>query len=317
MKQKIIAGAGDAGQRLDKFLLSHFPQYSRAFLKEQIKQGIFLIGGKKVKPSYVLRQGDTVALAPGFKLPEVAKLIPNPEIKINIIYENTDVVVIDKPAGISVHPRQNKNLEPIPRGVRNTLVNGLLARWPEMANVGDLPSVRPGLVHRLDKDTSGVIIIVKNQAAFEWLKKQFQGHLVTKKYLALVHGRLKEKTGEIKCFLKRSPDPTKQQVASEGREAISQYKAIEEFKNYSLLEVIPKTGRFHQIRAQLAWLGHPVVGDQKYGSPRMGQKPTGLTRQFLHAAELEIMLLDGRKRLFKAPLAPDLAATLTTLDPHT
>jgi len=328
MEQKIAVSASDKEQRLDKFISSKFSQFSRAFLKEQIKQGNFLVNDRKVKPSYVLRQGDQVALAPGFKLsaspaggPGTASLIPNPDIKLSVIYEDDNTVVIDKPAGISVHPRQNKNCQPIPKGVRNTLANGLLARWPEMAQVGDLPAVRPGLVHRLDKDTSGVMIIAKNQKTFEWLKQQFQKRLVAKKYLALVHGQLKEKSGQIKCFLRRSPNPTKQQVANEGREAISDYKVIKQFKNYSLIEVRPETGRFHQIRVQFAWLGNPVVGDTKYGPPKARQKPSNLNRQFLHASELEILLppsstneTSNQKKTFNVPLPADLQALLKALE---
>jgi len=319
MEKKIVAGAGDADQRLDKFLLSRLPQYSRAFLKEQIKQGNIFVNDKVAKPSYELKENDEVI----FALPDQpeAKLVPNPDIKLNVIFEDENILVIDKPAGLSVHPRMDKSLRPVPIETKNTLVSGLLAAYPAVANVGDNPAVRPGLVHRLDKDTSGVMIIAKNQNAFEWLKHQFQNHQVAKKYVALVHGQLKEKQGEIKCFLKRSPDPTKQQVAKEGREAISEYKVIKEFKDYTLLEVVPKTGRFHQIRVQLAWLGHPVVGDQKYGPPKADQKPVGLTRQFLHAQELTVMLPasptggpDGQKRLFKAPLPPDLADVLQGLE---
>lgn len=310
MKKKIVAEAKDASQRLDKFLLSRLPQYSRAFLKEQIKQGNIFVNGKAAKPSYKLKENDEVLLA----LPEqpAAKLAPNPDIKLKIIYENDNVLVIDKPAGLTVHPRMDKGLRPVPAEIKNTLVSGLIAKYPKMISVGDNPLVRPGLVHRLDKDTSGVMIIAKNQAAFEWLKQQFQKRLAAKKYLALVHGHLKETSGQIKCFLKRSPDPTKQQVASKGREAISSYKVLKGLKDYSLIEVAPKTGRFHQIRAQMAWLGHPVVGDTKYGGSR--QKPTNLTCQFLHAAELTIALPDGHEKTFNASLPDDLDDILTGLE---
>ena len=370
MKQKITVRDIDVGQRLDKFLLSHLPQYSRAFLKEQIKQGnIFVypersreVNGITVKPSYVLQAGDEVL----FTLPEQPEkiLVPNPDIKLDVIYEDDNVLVIDKPAGLSVHPRMDKSLRPVSTETKNTLVSSLIAYYPELADVGDNPLVRPGLVHRLDKDTSGVMIIAKNQTAFEWLKQQFKGHLAAKKYLALVHGHLKEKEGRIKCFLKRSPDPTKQQVASyepllpsdegrvgwgdegipnttpsqsppqlrgrgKAREAISDYKVIKEFKDYSFIEVAPKTGRFHQIRAQFAWLGHPVVGDTKYGGNR--QKPEGLERQFLHAEELAITLPaslasleprrsgptggpNGQKKTFNASLPDDLRAILEALE---
>lgn len=315
MNKKNITQAKDIGRRLDKIIASYFTQYSRAFIKEQIRLGNFLVNNKKVRPSFILRQGDLVALAPGFSLPEAAAIISNPAIALNIIYENHNVTVIDKPAGLSVHPRADKNGAPLTSELANTLVSGLLAHYPPLIDVGDNPSLRPGLVHRLDKNTSGVMIIAKNQPSFERLKKQFKERKAAKKYLALVHGRLPEKQNVIKTNLLRSKtDPTKQKVsAKEGKEAITQYKVIEEFDKYSLVEAQPKTGRLHQIRVQMAWLGHPVVGDTKYGSSKL-PTPTNLTRQFLHAAELKIVLPDGSKKCFTASLPDDLKTTLQTLE---
>ncbi|MBU2219846.1 RluA family pseudouridine synthase [Patescibacteria group bacterium] len=376
MEQKIIVPSSDIGQRLDKFILAKFPRHSRAYLKEQIKLGNFLVypvkshkagtakqlfnrvNDKKVKPSYILRADDTVTLAPGFVLPESTAILPNPNIKLNILYEDADVLVINKPAGLSVHPRQDKNGLPLLSEVDSTLVSGLLAYYPLIANVGDHPLLRPGLVHRLDKDTSGVMIIAKNQTSFNWLKAQFKERGVTKKYIALVHGSLKEKQGTIKTLLARAiKNPTKQhvvffkspspqtrgglgwgdeknknttpsfsppQLRGRGgpREAITQYKVIREFKNYTLLEASPKTGRLHQIRVHLAHIGHPVVGDAKYGqrlkSDFKGRAKSDfselLNRQFLHAQELKIMLPDGQKKTFSAPLPTNLNAVLRALE---
>jgi len=343
--------------RIDKYLTTKYPNLSRVYIKNQIKLGNFLVGDKKVKPFYELREGDSVALAPGFTLPDTAQILPNPDIKLNIIFENNDVLVINKPAGLSVHPRQDKNGLPLLREIKTTLVSGLLAYYPAIANVGDpstssgqAPLLRPGIVHRLDKDTSGVMIIAKNQNSFDWLKKQFKERQTAKKYLALVHGLLKNKDGEINTLLTRATgDPTKQKVISlpallpsdEGRragwgvekdthttpsqsppqlrgrgklrEAITRYKVIKEIKGYSLLEVSPKTGRLHQIRVHLAHLGHPVAGDAKYGDKRLPILP-GLSRQFLHAKELEIALPDGSKKTFLAPLPADLQAPLDALE---
>ncbi|MDD2753182.1 MAG: RluA family pseudouridine synthase [Candidatus Portnoybacteria bacterium] len=345
-----------SAQRLDKFLQEKFPQYSRAFIKEQIKLGNFLVypeqsrgvNGEKVKPSYILRQGDQVALAPGFNLPDAAQILPNPAIKLDIIFENDDVIVINKPAGLSVHPRQDKNGLPLLQEINTALVSGLLAYYPAITDAGDIlnpprsslkggskisspplggvrpkvleggdfypANIRPGIVHRLDKDTSGVMIIAKNQASFDWLKKQFKERQTTKKYLALVHGLLKIKEGEIKTLLHRAvSDPTKQKVSkNEGKEAITGYKVIKEFKGYSLIEASPKTGRLHQIRVHLAHLSHPVAGDAKYGDKRLPILP-GLDHQFLHAQELKITLPGGSKKTFFAPLPADLQATLDTL----
>ena len=173
MDKKITVRAVNAG-RLDKYLLSLFPRYSRAYLKEQIRLGNFLVNNKKVKSFYALRQGDQVALAPGFVLPEAAPISPNKNIKLDIVYEDNNVIVINKPAGLSVHPRQDKNGLPLASELDNTLVSGLLARYPTIITTGDSPALRPGIVHRLDKDTSGVMIIAKNQKSFEWLKKQLR-----------------------------------------------------------------------------------------------------------------------------------------------
>lgn len=280
-----------------------------------------MVSDKKVRPSYILRANDTVALAPGFILPDAAQILPNPNIKLDIIYEDDDVIVINKPAGLSVHPRQDKNSLPLPQETDSTLVSGLLAYYPETANVGDNPLFRPGLVHRLDKDTSGVMIIAKNQTSFDWLKTQFKERKTTKTYLALVHGLLKNKKGEIKTLLHRaSSDPTKQKVSkNDGKEAITQYKVIKEFKDYTLLEARPKTGRLHQIRVHLAHLGHPIAGDTKYGIKRLPVLP-GLNRQFLHATELKITLPaspaggpDGEKKTFFSPLPTELAQTIKGL----
>lgn len=310
-------------QRVDKYLTTKYPNLSRAYIKNQIKLGNFLIGDKQVKPSYEMREGDQVALAPGFILPDATQILSNPNIKLDVIYENTDVIVINKPAGLSVHPRQDKNGLPLAQEIDNTLASGLLAYYPAIANIGDFPALRPGIVHRLDKDTSGVMIIAKNQNSFGWLKEQFKERKATKTYLALVHDLLKNKEGEIKTLLHRAvSDPTKQKISkTEGKEAITQYRVIKEFKNYSLLEVSPKTGRLHQIRVHLAHLGHTVVGDKKYGQPLKSDfkgDPKSdfnelLIRQFLHAQELKITLPNGQKRTFKTPLPTDLQDILNAL----
>ncbi len=343
--------------RLDKYLIINYPSLSRVYIKDQVRLGNFLVGGKKVKPSHMLSEDDQVAFAPGFVLPASAAILPNPDIKLNIIFENDDVIVIDKPAGLSVHPRQDKNGLPLVQEINNTLISGLLSYYPAVASVGDsltspqfspskreeekfisiqsppfeggekegvTPSpIRPGIVHRLDKDTSGVMIIAKNQNSFDWLKKQFKERQATKKYLALVSGRPKEKQGEIKTLLQRaSSDPTRQKVSiGEGKESLTLYKVIKEFKNYSLLEVSPKTGRLHQIRVHLTHLGHSVAGDAKYGqkskSDFKGSPKSDfgklLTRQFLHATEIEITLPDGQKHVFSAPLPKELDDILKAL----
>ncbi len=313
MEQKIDVGNIGADQRLDKFLLVKFPRYSRAFLKEQIKQGNFLVNGKKIKPSYILKPNDKISLAPEFELPENTTIIPDPKIKLSIVYEDENVIIIDKPAGLSVHPRQTKNGAPVAEEIDNTLASGLLAHYPPLASVGDCPEIRPGIVHRLDKNTSGLMVVAKNQQSFEWLKEQFKEKKVQKKYLALVNGQVKNETGLIKSPIGRaSGDPTRQKISADGKTAVTEYRVAKRFRNFTLLEVYPKTGRMHQIRIHLASVGHPVAGDKKYG-PRNLPCPSGLNRQFLHAQELSIALPVGQINLFTSPLPADLKIVLKEL----
>ena len=245
------------------------------------------------------------------------KLEPDSSIPLNIVYEDKDVVVLNKQAGISIHPSIN---EP-----NKTLVNALIAKYPELIGVGDDP-IRPGIVHRLDKDTSGVLVVAKNQETFEFLKKEWQEGKVIKKYFALVWGHPKEK-GEIVSELTRSlKDFRKRMVVRpnkksekniQGKLAITEYKVVKKFRDFSLVEVYPKTGRTHQIRVHLASLGHPVAGDKIYGKNK--KKPEGLTRQFLHAFYLKFSLpadlpaQAGRSLVFETDLPDDLSSVLTEL----
>jgi 23S rRNA pseudouridine1911/1915/1917 synthase len=310
----------NSGQRLDKFLTPSWPEYSRAYLQKQIKAGAVLVNGKLKKPGYVLKEADKIAAE--ISPPPEISLEPDASVKFGIVYEDDDVIVIDKPACLTVHPSVTQK--------NDTLVNALISRYPPLKNVGD-DALRPGLVHRLDKDTSGLMIIAKNNKAFAFLKKQFQERKVEKKYLALVVDKPKEPTGEIKTFITRSKsDPTKQKVIkykkasgalsaktpdafSSHREAITNYKTLREFKNFTLIEALPKTGRMHQIRVHLAWLGIPVAGDKKYGRKNQ-TSPPGLKRQFLHASKLKIKLPDGQKKEFSSLLPPDLSRVLTALE---
>jgi len=237
------------------------------------------------------------------------KLEPDFSIPLDIIYEDKDIIVLNKQAGISVHPSVN---EP-----NKTLVNALIAKYPEIKNVGDDP-IRPGIVHRLDKDTSGLLVVAKNQKTFEFLKKEWQEGKVVKKYLALIWGHPKNEKGEIvselarslKDFRKRMVIKSKKGQEIKGKLAITEYKVVKKFKNYSLIEVYPKTGRMHQIRVHFASLGHPVAGDKIYGKRK--EKPKGLTRQFLHAFYLKFSLPDG-PLAFEADLPADLSPVLTEL----
>lgn len=228
---------------------------------------------------------------------------------MQIIYEDEDIIAVNKPAGISVHPdRYHKE---------DTLIQMMAGQFPEIEGVGEDP-MRPGLVHRLDKDTSGILLVARNQKAFEYLKKQFQERLVAKEYLALVVGKIKEKRGAINLPIGRSKnDPTKR--AAEGsmrgivREARTDYEVMEYFgDDFTFIRALPKTGRTHQIRVHLKAIGHPLVCDKLYAGKRF-ICPFGLERHFLHASSLELLLPSGSTMRLEADIPPDLEAVLKGL----
>lgn len=232
--------------------------------------------------------------------------------ELKILYEDDNLLVIDKPAGITVFPEKPTK--------EKTLIDYLLEKFPNLKNVGEPP--RHGICHRLDKDTSGVLLIAKNNKALEFFQKQFKERKVEKKYLVLAVGNVKTNQGKIETLIGRARKDRRKQkvylpltpVAKEKklREAITEYKVIKKFKNYSLLEVIPKTGRKHQIRCHLAYLSHPIAGDKLYGFKNQ-PKPKGLNRQFLHAISLRIKLFNGKEGEFKSELPRDLLKILKNL----
>lgn len=233
-------------------------------------------------------------------------LKPNPDIKLKIIYEDENIIVIDKPAGLLVHPTHKQE--------EDTLANGLLARYPDIANVGD-DKTRPGIVHRLDKDTSGLIVVAKNNQSFQDLKKQFQEREITKTYLALVIGHLKDKKGTITKTIGLSRKDYRKRTTlldRHSQRAWTEYQVIKEYKDYSLLEVFPKTGRTHQIRIHLASIGHPIAGDIQYKFKRQ-MCPENLSRQFLHAKHLKFKLTNGRIMEFNSELSQDLKEVIAKL----
>jgi len=230
---------------------------------------------------------------------------------LKIIYEDNDILVIDKPSGFVVFPEgQTKE---------NTLIDILIEKYPELKNAGEGP--RYGIVHRLDKDTSGVLLVAKTTEALIFLQKQFKNREVEKKYLCLVEGTIKDEEGTIRTFFARSTrDPRKQRVYREdephpetAREAITKYKVLEDFKGYTLLEVEMKTGRRHQIRCHFSYLQHPVAGDKLYGF-KNSKKPRGLTRQFLHAQKLKIQMPNGKTEEFISDLPMDLKTVKNYLE---
>ena len=239
--------------------------------------------------------------------------------KIPVIYEDNNFIVIDKPAGTSVHPARTSELVQSGRrvaGVRGeTIVDWLVQQYPEVKKVGDDPTERPGIVHRLDKGTSGVMIIARNQDAFESLKHLFKERVVAKKYLALVVGSPKRNAGAIDAAIGRSlRNPTKRATGSGtkgSRSALTRYRVLERFNGFALVEAEPKTGRMHQIRVHLASIGYPVAGDRTYGKGR--SSPDGLDRPFLHAWRLAFSFPEGHGWQFESALPADLQGILKKL----
>lgn len=223
--------------------------------------------------------------------------------EIRVIYEDANLVVLDKPPGVLVHAVEGKE-------AGGTIVDWLHEHYPETAEVGDKLDLRPGIVHRLDKDTSGILIVARNQEAFEYLKKLFQSGGIRKTYLALVHGIPSSMKGTIDIPISIKPGTTKRTVhkGKMEKEALTEYKVLEELGEYAWVEVYPKTGRTHQIRVHLASIGNPVVGDLLYAKKK--KSPEGTRRLMLHAASLEFTSSDGKRLMLAANLPEDMEAVL-------
>lgn len=274
-------GPEHAGTRLDVYLASQFEGWSRARLQRLIENEDVLVNGKVAKPSYKLREHDEIEvdlIAPpaDFFAPE--------NIPIEIVYEDETLAVVNKPAGLVVHPASG-----MPSG---TLANALAYHFQQLPD--SLAGVRPGIVHRLDRDTSGLLVVAKTESALENLSDQFRDRTVFKSYVALVHGRVAS-SGKIDQPLARDPsNRTRMAVVRGGRNALTLYRVRQAFERFTLLDVELKTGRTHQIRVHLAWLKHPVVGDETYGGgrdntirdPQLRARIRNLKRQFLHAEKL-------------------------------
>ena len=321
------ATAEDAGKRLDQFLVSHLPDVSRARVQQLIEQELVVINDGHAKASFRLRGDETVKiLGPAQREPmrAIAEDIP-----LEIVFEDQDLAVVNKPAGMMVHAGAGATDDERNRG---TLVNALLHHFKTLSEVGG--DLRPGIVHRLDKETSGLILVAKNDAAHNKLAAQFSQREVRKTYLALVHGWLEADRGTVNASISRDAVRRIRMTTrrSGGREAISHYtvqRRIESrYGKFTLLSVKIDTGRTHQIRVHLASLGHPVVGDNLYGAPReiapprrkgaassSNENPLQLERNFLHAAALEFAHpRTGDALSFVRPLPPELEHFLLLLE---
>jgi 23S rRNA pseudouridine1911/1915/1917 synthase len=291
--------AAAASQRLDIFLTAQLSGYSRSRVQELIRQGYVLVNGQEAKASRILALGDHVRV---MLMPPEPTRLQAEALPLDILYEDEALVVINKPAGLVVHPA--------PGHAHGTLVNVILAHAPELA--GSVTGERPGIVHRLDKDTSGLMVIAKTPLALEHLQHQFSERQVEKFYLALVEGLPAVNAGEIEAPIGRDPRDRQRMaiVARGGREARTLFWVQQRYQHRALLRVQPLTGRTHQIRVHLAAIHHPIVGDLLYGRKQEPMPP----RLFLHATELRFAHpLSGKPLAFTVPLPEELRAFLARL----
>lgn len=299
-------------ERLDRWLAGQIPAQSRSAIQRWISDGLVTVDGQRTKASQRLEPGQqvTVQIPPPEETELQAEAIP-----LAIVYEDENLLVVDKPAGLVVHPA--------PGHSGGTLVNAILHHCPDIEGVGG--EKRPGIVHRLDKETSGLIVVAKNDTTHRFLQRQFAARTVYKEYLALLEGRIDPPQGRIVAPIGRHPVERKRQAVlpvdprtgeSQGRQAITEYELMGLYDtrlnsgsaaHFSLVRAILHTGRTHQIRVHFAWMKHPVVGDTLYGHRR---QRLALDRQFLHAHSLGLRLPGGEEQRFVAPLPPELQSLL-------
>jgi 23S rRNA pseudouridine1911/1915/1917 synthase len=286
--------ADAAGERLDVFVARRMPSLTRARARKLIDEGRVTVAGQRAKPSLRLEAGQrvTVEVPPPVDAVAVAE-----DIALDILYEDADMLVVNKPAGMTVHPS--------PGHTSKTLVNAILAHCRDLSGIGGV--LRPGIVHRLDRDTSGVIVVAKDDAAHNALAKQLKERSVEKTYVALVEGTPTPAEGVIDAPIARDPrNRQRMAIVDGGRASVTAYKLIERFAGMSMVEARPKTGRTHQIRVHLAAIGHPIIGDRIYGKP----SPL-VARQFLHARRIVFAHpRTGERVEFEAPLPRDLEDAL-------
>jgi len=297
---RLEAGDEDAGLRLDVFLANEHPDLTRSRIQRLIREQRARVNGEPARQAYRLRPGDVVALE--IPEPEAPSIEPEP-IPLDIYYEDRDLIVVNKARGMVVHPAVGN--------YRGTLVNALLCHCRDLSGINGV--LRPGIVHRLDKDTSGLLMVAKNDAAHLALAAQLKARSVTREYIGLAHGRIAKEEGVIEAPIGRHPRKRQHMaVVPGGRPAVTRYRVTARYAKYTLLRLRLETGRTHQIRVHLAHIGHPLVADLKYGHARA---ELGLSGQFLHAGLLGFVHpTTGCRLTFEAPLPAELQAVLDALE---
>lgn len=290
MREEYLVPEEQAGERIDKFLTESCPDFSRSFLQKLLKSGLVDVNGKAVKSSYRLSAGESVS----FEVPEAVEAeIKAENIPLDILYEDEDLILINKPKGMVVHPAAGH--------YEGTLVNGLMYHCKDQLS-GINGVMRPGIVHRIDMDTTGVLVVCKNDFSHNSIAEQLKVHSITRKYYAIVYGNIKEDEGTVHAPIGRHPtDRKKMSINSKnGRDAITHYRVLERFGQYTYIECQLETGRTHQIRVHMTSLGHPLLGDEVYGPSK---QPFHLQGQTLHAGVLGfIHPRTGNYMEFQAPL---------------
>lgn len=292
----------DEGKRLDKFLTKELEEASRTYIQRLIVEKMVTVNGRYEKGSYKVQKGDLVKIIiPETKLPEIKAA----EMDLEIIYEDENIIVINKPPGLIVHP--------VPGNWNNTLVNALLAYSDKLSGINGVR--RPGIVHRLDKDTSGVIVVAKDDQSHKRLVERFKDRDILKVYHAIVKGNLPHDKGIIDAPIGRDPGKRKRMAVTErnSKKAVSHFQVIERFKDFTYLQIKLETGRTHQIRVHLSYLGYPILGDDKYGKKKV-LRNLHVKRQLLHAYILGFEHpITGEWLEFKAPLPEDFRSILNIL----
>jgi 23S rRNA pseudouridine1911/1915/1917 synthase len=296
----------EAGERLDAWLAQQDPDRSRTAFQKLIKEGGVLVNGKKAKAHFVVKGGDVVEVEGPAKKKASGKAAEIPEVKV--VDETPDFLVIEKPSGLLVHPAPSQKT--------STLVDFLLKHDPKIKGVGDAKE-RPGIVHRLDREASGLMVVAKTKKMFEHLKAQFQVHDIAKEYLALVYGKVVKDFDTIATSIGRKKGRGRMSARSKAQEgdkdAVSHYDVLERFPQATLVKVRTETGRMHQVRVHMKSIGHSLVGDTLYGTPKQETTSLRHVRLFLHAAALGFTDLDGKRREYRSDLPPDLHAVIETL----